>query len=126
MELLARKLIGTLESMERLPLFLYDSPGGSGLGLQLLTRKIRLRLQLRLTASGKSELVDHSGRQLKAEPLATVGQLHNHLLRMVAKQWYDYPRAAAAFFSQIKEAVAHERSIDLSAYEQAASFHSSD
>jgi hypothetical protein len=38
------KLIGTMESVERLPQYLYDTVGGSPLGLQLLSRRLRLAI----------------------------------------------------------------------------------
>lgn len=37
------------------------------------------------------------------EPLATVTQLERYLLKMVAKQWYDYERASFAFVRKLKE-----------------------
>lgn len=37
------------------------------------------------------------------EPLATVEQLERYLLKMVAKQWYDYERTSFAFVRKLKE-----------------------
>lgn len=37
------------------------------------------------------------------EPLATVTQLERYLLKMVAKQWYDYERSTFAFVRRLKE-----------------------
>lgn len=48
-------------------------------------------------------LLDRSGRFLKMEPLATVTQLERFLLKMVAKQWYDYDRSSYAFVRRLKE-----------------------
>lgn len=97
---LVRKLVSVLESVERLPVFLYDTPG-SGYGLQILTRRLRFRLEKR---SGDASLIDRSGRCLKTEPLTTVGQLEKYLSKMVAKQWYDYDRSAFAYVRILKEA----------------------
>ena len=37
------------------------------------------------------------------EPLATVEQLERYLLKMVAKQWYDFDRATFTFVRKLKE-----------------------
>lgn len=103
---LIRKLIAVLESIERLPLHLYDTPGSlynlqvSGAGLlirlcvcplsdklnacapQILTRRLRFRLE---RAPGETALIDRTGRMLKMEPLATVESLEQYLLKMVRK-----------------------------------------
>lgn len=52
---------------------------------------------------GESSLIDRTGRSLKMEPLATVGQLETYLLKMVAKQWHDYDRSSFAFVRALKE-----------------------
>lgn len=93
-----RKLISVLESIEKLPVLLYDS--GSGYGLQILTRRLRFRLE---RAAGDSTLIDRTGRGLKMEPLSTVHQLERYLLKMVAKQWYDYERGTFAFVRRLRE-----------------------
>ena len=75
---LIRKLISILESIENLPLFLYDAP--FNYGVQTFSKRFRLQIQY------KSELqlfTDRSGKFLKIEPLATVGQLKNFLASMV-------------------------------------------
>ena len=41
-------------------------------------------------------------RTLKTEPLTSVGQLEKYLLKMVAKQWYDYDRTTLAFVRKIQ------------------------
>ncbi|CAJ0931844.1 unnamed protein product [Ranitomeya imitator] len=76
---LVRKLIAVLESIERLPLHLYDTPG-SNYNLQILTRRLRFRLE---RAPGETSLIDRTGRMLKMEPLATVESLEQYLLKMV-------------------------------------------
>lgn len=67
--------------------------------LQILTRRLRFRLE---KAEGCS-LIDRTGRSLKMEPLSTVAQLERYLLKMVAKQWYDYERSTFAFVRKLKE-----------------------
>ncbi|UYV64246.1 HECTD1 [Cordylochernes scorpioides] len=79
---LVQKLISVLESIEKLPIYLYDTPG-SGFGLQILTRRLRFRL--------------------KMEPLTTVAQIEKYLAKMVAKQWYDYERNTFTFVKRLKE-----------------------
>lgn len=60
---LVRKLVSVLESSEKLSLYIYD-PAGIGSGLQILSRKLRLRLE---RAAGESSLIDRTGRTLKVE-----------------------------------------------------------
>lgn len=110
---LVRKLIAVLESLEKLPVFTYDSTS-SGYGLQILTRRLRFRLE---RASGETSLIDRTGRSLKMEPLTTVAALERYLLKMVAKQWYDYDRHTFSFVKKLKEPGAritftHQRDFD--------------
>ena len=74
---LVRKLIAVLEMSERLPVYSFESMGS---GLQILTRRLRLRLE---RAPGENGLIDRTGRNLRIEPLTTVGSLKNYLSRMV-------------------------------------------
>ncbi|XP_067009629.1 E3 ubiquitin-protein ligase HECTD1 isoform X3 [Anabrus simplex] len=97
--ILIHKLVSVLESIEKLPVYLYDTQA-SGYGLQILTRRLRFRLE---KAPGESSLIDRTGRSLKMEPLSTVVQLERYLLKMVAKQWYDYERSTFAFVRKLKE-----------------------
>ncbi|XP_071056058.1 E3 ubiquitin-protein ligase Ufd4 isoform X3 [Onthophagus taurus] len=97
--ILVHKLISVLESIEKLPVFLYDTPG-TGYSLQILTRRLRFRLE---KAPGESSLIDRTGRGLKMEPLSTVAQLERYLLKMVAKQWYDYDRGTFQFLKKLRE-----------------------
>ncbi|XP_014675759.1 PREDICTED: E3 ubiquitin-protein ligase HECTD1-like, partial [Priapulus caudatus] len=97
---LVRKLIAVLESIEKLPVYLYDAPGTS-YGLQILTRRLRFRLE---RASGETSLIDRTGRCLKMEPLADVASLERYLLKQVAKQWYDYDRSTFTFVRRVKDA----------------------
>lgn len=80
-----------LESIEKLPVYMYDSPGG---GLQTLTKRLRFRVE---RTSSEATLYD---RTLKMEPLATVGQTNK---KMVAKQCYDKDRGNFYFLNMLKE-----------------------
>ncbi|OWF47209.1 E3 ubiquitin-protein ligase HECTD1 [Mizuhopecten yessoensis] len=82
-----------------LPVYSYDLPG-SGYGLQILTRRVRFRLE---RAPGESTLLDRSGCNLKMEPLTSVASLERYLLKMVAKQWYDFDRQTFTFVKKLKE-----------------------
>uniref|UniRef100_A0A336LX55 E3 ubiquitin-protein ligase n=1 Tax=Culicoides sonorensis TaxID=179676 RepID=A0A336LX55_CULSO len=95
--ILVQKLVAVLESIEKLPVYMYDSPNG---GLQILTKRLRFRLE---RAPSESTLYDRTGRTLKMEPLATVGQMNKYLLKMVAKQWYDMDRANFYYLKKLKE-----------------------
>lgn len=97
--ILVQKLVAVLESIEKLPVFLYDSPIG-GYGIQILTKRLRFRLE---RASCETTLFDRSGRTLKMEPLTTISQLNKFLLKMVAKQWYDMDRSTYLFLKKLKE-----------------------
>ena len=55
---LVKKLIAVLESIEKLPIYLYDNSVNSGYGLQILTRRLRFRLE---RAPGENGLIDRSG-----------------------------------------------------------------
>uniref|UniRef100_A0A182PD90 E3 ubiquitin-protein ligase n=1 Tax=Anopheles epiroticus TaxID=199890 RepID=A0A182PD90_9DIPT len=98
--ILVQKLVAVLESIEKLPVYMYDSPGGS-YGLQILTKKLSFRLE---RAACEQTLFDRTGRNLKMEPLATVGHLNKYLLKMVAKQWYDMERSSFVYLRKMKEA----------------------
>ena len=126
---LVRKLIAVLESIEKLPVFTYDSTTSGSYGLQVLTRRLRFRLE-KSTSDGGS-LIDRSGCSLKMEPLTTITALEKYLLKMVryfthiklitlsadyvgdlnffccrvqvAKQWYDHERPTYSFVKLLKE-----------------------
>merc|ERR1719410_610144 len=91
---LVKKLISVLETIEKLPVYNYDS------SLQILTKRLRFRLE---RGPGETGLIDRSGRSLKMEPLATVKQLEKYLLKMVAKQWYDFERNTFNFIKRLEE-----------------------
>lgn len=97
--ILIQKLVSVLESTEKLPVYLYDSPC-TGYSLQILQKRLRFRLE---RAECESTLFDRSGRTLKMEPLATIGQLSKYLLKMVAKQWYDLDRSTYFYLKKIRE-----------------------
>ncbi|XP_058454046.1 E3 ubiquitin-protein ligase Ufd4 isoform X2 [Malaya genurostris] len=100
--ILVQKLVSVLESIEKLPVHMYDSPGGS-YGLQILTKRLSFRLE---RAACEQTLFDRTGRNLKMEPLATVGQLNKYLLKMVAKQWYDMERTSFLYLKKLKDSKA--------------------
>nr|XP_016939130.1 E3 ubiquitin-protein ligase Ufd4 [Drosophila suzukii]XP_016939137.1 E3 ubiquitin-protein ligase Ufd4 [Drosophila suzukii] len=97
--ILIQKLVSVLESTEKLPVYLYDTPC-TGYSLQILQKRLRFRLE---RAECESTLFDRSGRTLKMEPLATIGQLSKYLLKMVAKQWYDLDRSTYFYLKKIRE-----------------------
>ena len=76
---LIRKLISILESIEKLPLYLYDAP--SNYGLQIFSKRFRFQLQYQ---NEQQLFTDRTGKSLKIEPLATVGQLQTFLASMVS------------------------------------------
>ncbi len=63
----------------------------------VLCRRLRFRLE---RGASEPNLLDRSGCTLKMEPLASIGQLEKFLLRMVAKQWFDYDRTTFRFIRQ--------------------------
>ncbi|KAK4336816.1 hypothetical protein RND71_043695 [Anisodus tanguticus] len=98
---LVKKLVLVLESIEKLPIFFYDSPGSSSYSLQILTKKLKFKLERK---KNQNSLIDRTGRCMKTEPLATVSQLEDFLVKMVAKQWYDHERSSLNFIKKTKEA----------------------
>lgn len=96
-------MVLVLELTEKFPQYIYDVPGGSPFGLQLLTRRIRFRLE---QADSDSPLqhcfLDRTNRIMKAEPLAVVGSLKQYLYNMTEKKWYDYPRDTLECIKNIK------------------------
>ncbi|KAK0408812.1 hypothetical protein QR680_004174 [Steinernema hermaphroditum] len=116
---IVRKIVMVLESSEKFPQFLYDSPGGSPSGLQLLTRRVKFTLEyaaMDKTIKMKDDvhLFDRSKRALKAEPLTTVGQMRNYIYRMVARQWYDKARSTFDFVQKLKEIKANNEVLSFS------------
>merc|ERR1719410_2340444 len=96
---LVKKLVSVLETIEKLPVYQYDN------SLQILTKRLRFRLE---RGPGETGLIDRSGRSLKMEPLATVKQLEKYLLKMVAKQWYDFDRSSYKFIKSLEVATSSE------------------
>ncbi|KAK6110532.1 HECT-domain (ubiquitin-transferase) family protein [Brugia pahangi] len=102
------KMVSVLDSIEKFPQYLYDTPGGSSFGLQLINRRIKLKLeQFNSNTPPQMQLLDRSGRTMKVEPLSTVKQLKCYILRMVTKQWYDRGRQTFHFVEEIKNARKH-------------------
>lgn len=99
LQILVQKLIAVLDSIEKLPVFLYEVPQGAT-GLQILTKRLRFKLERDIS---ESTLFDRTGRHLKMEPLATISQLSKYLLKMVAKQWYDMERSTFLYLKKLKE-----------------------
>jgi E3 ubiquitin-protein ligase HECTD1 len=77
-QILIRKLISILESIEKLPLFLYDAP--FNYGLQIFSKRFRFQIQYK---NEQQLFTDRTGKTLKIEPLTTVGQLKTFLASMV-------------------------------------------
>jgi E3 ubiquitin-protein ligase HECTD1 len=96
-QILISKLISILESIEKLPLFLYDAP--FNYGLQIFSKRFRFQIQYK---NEQQLFTDQTGKSLKIEPLATVGQLKTFLASMVSKQWYDHPYHHLEFVKQLK------------------------
>ena len=80
--------------------------------IMMISRRVRLRLEKK---PGETGLIARPGRSLKMEPLATVRQLERYLLKMVAKQWYDFERASFNFIKKIQDGnvtFTHENDFD--------------
>lgn len=107
--ILVQKLVSVLESIEKLPIYIYDLPGCHGHGLQILTKRLRFRLE---RAACETTLFDRTGRNLKMEPLSTIGHLNKYLLKMVAKQWYDMERSTYLYLKKIKDMLSNNVPID--------------
>nr|CAB3252456.1 E3 ubiquitin-protein ligase HECTD1 [Phallusia mammillata] len=106
--ILVKKLISVLESIERLPVYLYDSQNSLTGGLHLLTRKLRFVLECKQPLVGAKEkkdggLVDYSGRTLKMETMATAKDLERYLLKMASKQWHDYDHSHHTYIKKLRE-----------------------
>jgi hypothetical protein len=85
---LLHKLVSLLESIEKLPLYLYDAPGSYN--LQAFSKRFKLILS---KGNQEHNFLDFSGRVLKVEPLANISHLEKYIAKMVTKQWYDYERS---------------------------------
>lgn len=111
--LLIRKIVLVLEASEKFPQYIYDMPGGSPFGLQLLTRRIRFCLQQAVPENAQQKcFLDRTNRIMKAEPLATVGALKQYLYSMTEKKWYDYARETFAFVQSIQTKKANNESLN--------------
>jgi E3 ubiquitin-protein ligase HECTD1 len=95
---LIRQLVALFESHERLPVYAYDAPGAYN--LQAFVKRFKLVLaneEASSPAATEIDLLDFSGRVIRVEPLANVSHLERYLVKMVAKQWYDYDRSHIYF-----------------------------
>ncbi|EFO85309.1 hypothetical protein CRE_21657 [Caenorhabditis remanei] len=114
---LALKMVAVLEANEKFPQYLYDSPGGSSFGLQLLSRRVRTKLEMIPRADGKENndenLVNKTGKTIKCEPLASVGSIRTYLMKLVARQWHDRDRANYKYVKEIQDLKAKGQSVEL-------------
>lgn len=114
---LALKMVAVLEASEKFPQYLYDSPGGSSFGLQLLSRRVRTKLEMIPRADGKENsdenLVNKTGKTIKCEPLASVGSIRTYLMKLVARQWHDRDRANYKYVKEIQDLKSKGQSIEL-------------
>jgi E3 ubiquitin-protein ligase HECTD1 len=76
--ILIQKLISILESIEKLPLFLYNTP--SNYSLQIFSKRFRFQLHYQ---NQQQLFTGRTRKSLKIEHLATVGQLQTFLASMV-------------------------------------------
>ncbi|XP_047984096.1 E3 ubiquitin-protein ligase Ufd4 [Leguminivora glycinivorella] len=102
---LAARLVGVLESVERLPVHAPagDAPPPPSTALHHLTKRIRLRV-VRASEDSTEDTTNsnNAGRNLKVEALTTVRQLERFLAKSVARQWYDMERSTFNFVQRIK------------------------
>ncbi|CAH0714365.1 unnamed protein product, partial [Brenthis ino] len=102
---LAARLVGVLESVERLPVLTPapDAPAHQPAALHHLTKRIRLRVERASDDISEESVVNNNaGRNLKVEALTTVRQLERFLAKSVARQWYDMERSTFHFVQKIK------------------------
>ena len=76
--ILLHKLTSLLESIEKLPLFLYDAPGSYN--LQAFSKRFKLILN---KGENEKNFLDFTGRTLKVEPLANISHLEKYIAKMV-------------------------------------------
>ena len=77
--ILLHKLTALLESIEKLPLFLYDAPGSYN--LQAFSKRFKLILN---KGENEKNFLDFTGRTLKVEPLANISHLEKYIAKMVS------------------------------------------
>ncbi|XP_072939169.1 E3 ubiquitin-protein ligase Ufd4 isoform X2 [Epargyreus clarus] len=101
----AARLVGVLESVERLPVLApaSDAPAPPAGSLHQLTKRIRLRVERAAEDTTEDMNANNNfGRNLKVEALTTVRQLERFLAKSVARQWYDMERLSFNFVQKIK------------------------
>ena len=97
---LVKKLISLLETIDKLPLYLYDPPGSYN--LQSFTKKFKLILN---KGENENKFLNFDGRVLRVEPLANVSHLEKYISKMVSKRWFDYERNDIYCLKQLKEQI---------------------
>jgi hypothetical protein len=110
-KILIHKLIMLLESIERLPLYLYDAP--YTYNLQVFSKRFKLVLNCGGSVDGDpaattdhtKNVLNYTGRVLKVEPLANVSHLEKYLSKMVAKHWFDFDRKNLFYLNHIEDVV---------------------
>jgi E3 ubiquitin-protein ligase HECTD1 len=107
---LLRKLVTLLESIEKLPLYLYDV---GTYNLQAFSKRFKLILNKGEEDLAEGNLLDFSGRVLKVEPLANISHLEKYIGKMVVKQWFDYPRKSLFYLTKLKERLENGECVEL-------------
>ena len=97
---LVKKLISLLETIDKLPLYLYDAPGSYN--LQSFTKKFKLILN---KGENENNFLNFDGRVLRVEPLANVSHLEKYISKMVGKRWHDYERKDVFCLKYLKEEI---------------------
>jgi len=97
---LVKKLISLLETIDKLPLYLYDAPGSYN--LQSFTKKFKLILN---KGENENNFLNFDGRVLRVEPLANVSHLEKYISKMVGKRWFDYERKDVFCMKYLKEEI---------------------
>lgn len=95
---LIRKLISLLETVENLPLFLYDAPGSYN--LQAFSKRFKLILN---KGDNEKKFLDFTGRVLKVEPLMNISHLEKYLQKVIMKEWYDFERKEFNYLNELNE-----------------------
>ena len=97
---LVKKLISLLETIDKLPLYLYDAP--CSYNLQSFNKRFKLLLN---RGDNENNFLNFDGRVLRVEPLANVSHLEKYIGKMVSKRWYDYDRNEIFCLKFLKEEI---------------------
>ncbi|KAI6657623.1 E3 ubiquitin-protein ligase HECTD1 isoform X6 [Oopsacas minuta] len=87
LNLLVQKLVSVLETIEKLPVYLFDHKQTFSIGN--LQRKFHIELR---REPCDTVLRDYTGKHFRAEPLILVRQLEKYLYTKLTNMWYDYER----------------------------------